>query len=334
MIQAIPIAVQPGKCRHRISLARRRPFSREQALEDSSTTLLWFRRDLRLNDNPALAAAIATGRPVLCCYVLDEASPATGGVGAAARWWLHHSLAALKTDLERRGMPLLLRRGPAARVLAELARQADVQTVMANDIPEPAESARDGILCRELAEAGLTLHLLTGRNLLYPPPAPLNGSGGPYKVFTPFWRACMARPEPMPPLPAPPPSGAPPAPNLTSEALADWRLLPHAPDWSTGFQVCWTPGEAGALDRLAGFLSGPAQRYGTDRDLPDGETTSRLSPHLHWGEVSANRVWHALRAAQSAGAVSDRHGDKFLAELGWREFAHHLLHHLDRKSVV
>jgi deoxyribodipyrimidine photo-lyase len=282
--------------------------------------LIWFRRDLRLADNPALTAAAGGGRPVLPVYVLDEAAAGRWAPGGAARWWLHHSLAALAGALEARGAPLHLARGRAEVILPALAQAIGAAEIHAGRLYEPWARERDRRVAEASEGVGARLRLHTS-SLLHEPHGLRGGSGRPYAVFTPFARALAARRAPDRPLPAParlvPPRGGVPA----GEALADWRLAPRAPDWAAEFPTLWTPGEAGARARLDRFLAGAAPAgYGAARDRPGTEGTSALSPHLRWGEVSARQVWHAARGAAANAAP-------FLRELLWREFAYHLLWH-------
>lgn len=292
-----------------------------------SSTLVWLRDDLRLDDNPALAEAASIGDPLTVVYVLDEVSPGVRPLGGATRWWLHHSLAALAKDLEAAGSRLLLRRGPAERTIRQLAGETGATRVLWNRRYGVPERAIDAALKDWAAEQQLTATSFQA-NLLFEPWTVRTGSGGPYKVFTPFWRACQDAPEPRLPLDAPDrlpaPAAGPDGGQPDSDALDGWGLLPRRPDWSAGLAAEWTPGEAGAQTRLEDFLDGPVAEYGTGRNVPGVEGTSRLSPHLRFGEVSPFRVWHALRDRFPQGAPADV--GIFRAELGWREFCWQLLY--------
>ncbi len=282
-------------------------------------TLLWLRQDLRLADNPALQAVEGRVIPV---YILDD-TEGPRPMGAASLWWLGKSLNALGADLAARGSRLILRRGKAARVLAELIEETGATVVHWNRLYEAGAIARDTAIKTSLTEAGIKCLSFNGA-LLNEPWDIQSGAGGPYKVYTPYWRAARQRVGAFEVHPAPAELEAPttwPA----SDALADWSLHPTAPDWSTGF-VEWTPGETGAQTALDDFLDHPIASYATDRDRPDRPGTSRLSPHLHFGEIGTRQVWRAAQDAVARGA-SERQVDKFLAELGWREFHHHLLFH-------
>jgi deoxyribodipyrimidine photo-lyase len=285
------------------------------------SVLLWYRNDLRLADHAALQAALAAGAPVLPVFVLDDAAPGAWKPGGASRWWLHHSLAALEAALAAAGAPLVLRRGDAARVIAGLARETGARAVFAGAGTEPWARRQEAAVAEALAAEGATLRRFRTATL-FPPEALRTGAGTGFAVYTPFARAAAAAAAGLkPPHPAPAHIPAPPPP--ASEPLASWRLIPTTPDWAGGLRAAWTPGEAGARARLTAFLDRHLAGYADHRDRADLPATSALSPHLHFGEVSALQVWHAA-AGDSRGA------EKFRAELLWREFAlHQLWHHPD-----
>jgi deoxyribodipyrimidine photo-lyase len=291
---------------------------------DETPVIVWFRRDLRLADNPALthalAHALASGRPVVPVYIHDEGGP-VGRAGAASLWWLDGSLRALAADLAGRGAPLVLRRGNAEAELRRLIAQTGAETVFLNRLFEPEAWTRDADIAHGLKDDGVVCHGFNG-SLLARPGAVLTGSGGPYKVFTPFLKALLAAAGPPPPTPAP--EVVPGVPGLASDSLDDWALRPTRPDWAAGF--AGTPGEAGAAAALAAFVAGGLRTYSRDRDIPAAPATSRLSPHLHFGELNPWRAVAAARAAAADGQVPGREADKFIAELGWRDFSAHLLH--------
>ncbi len=277
---------------------------------NSSPILIWLRRDLRLADQAAFHAAASTGSPVIPVYVLDDETPKHRRMGGASRWWLHHSLISLDADLRAIGSRLILRRGGCEDVLATLAEETGAREVHALHHYEPwwrnAEKA---------VGERLLLHLHHG-NYLAPPGSVLNGSGNPYRIYTPFWKNLRER---MPPsVPLDPPSHLP-APQAwpASDALDAWGLEPAAPDWASGFRAEWLPGEAGANSRLDDFV-GEAAQYQAQRNLPSIEGTSRLSPHLHFGEVSPATIWH--RVASAGGSVQT-----FLGEIGWRDYAQNVV---------
>ena len=296
-----------------------------------ASTIVWLRDDLRLDDNPALARAVDLGLPLTVVYILDEESPGVRPLGAAVKWWLHHSLASLAAALTDAGSTLILRQGAAAPVIRRLAAETGAKHLLWNRRYGGPERAVDEEIKAWAAEAGLDATSFQA-NLLYEPWTITTGSGGPYKVFTPFWRACTASGEPRTPLDAPARLPSPGSRTTTgagagpvdSDVLADWSLLPVAPDWSGGLAQTWQPGEAGAHRRLDDFLDGPVEDYGTGRDVPGVEGTSRLSPHLRFGEISPFRVWHEIRNRFPREATPDV--GIFRSELGWREFCWQLLY--------
>ena len=295
-----------------------------------SPVIVWFRQDLRLADNPALDAARRAGAPVIPVYIHDEQAPAEWRMGGASLWWLHHSLEALAGDLAKRGSRLILQRGPAGPVLDKLIAETGAGTVLWNRLYEPWTTARDTAIKGEIGARGLTAESFNA-GLLFEPWTVKTGAhgkkeGGPYKVFTPFWKACLAKGAPPLPLKAPKTLAAPktwPA----SDALASWALLPTNPDWAGGLRAAWTPGEAGAHARLGGFLKEALTDYHDMRNRPDVDGSSRLSPHLHFGEIGPRQIWHRVQVLSDAGKVSATSAATYLKEIGWREFSYHLLFH-------
>ncbi|WP_309081586.1 deoxyribodipyrimidine photo-lyase [Zhihengliuella sp.] len=286
------------------------------------TTLVWFRDDLRLADHPALHAALERGGPVLGLYVLDEESPGVRPLGGAARWWLHRSLASLAERLRERGSDLILRSGPAADVVPAVAAEAGAAVVVWNRRYGGPERAADAAVKEALRAQGIEARSFAG-NLLFEPWTITTGQGGHYKVFTPFWRACLEQPPPRAPLPEPrevPGPASYPASYPATDALDAWGLLPAAPDWADGLREAWEPGEPAARRRLRDFLADDADAYDRTRDHPARGTTSLLSPRLRWGELSPHTVWREAIA-------SGRNVGGFLSEVGWREFAWHTLFH-------
>ena len=291
--------------------------------------LLWFRDDLRLSDNPALRAAIDHG-PLICLYILDTAAQRRG-LGGAARWWLSRSLTALSEAIAAKGGELLVLRGDPAELLPGIVRQADVGHVAWNRRYDGAAIALDKALKATLAESGVTVESFNA-NLLNEPWQVKTKAEGPFKVFTPYWRAVRERGEPAAPVPTPRELSKTKLPaTLRKQALSvsDLALEPTAPDWAGGLREAWTPGEAGARDRLSAFLDETLAGYREGRDRPDKLSTSRLSPHLRFGEISPRQIWHATRAALETGETPGSAADveKFFSEIGWREFSYHLLFH-------
>ncbi|MEQ1616375.1 MAG: deoxyribodipyrimidine photo-lyase [Hyphomicrobiaceae bacterium] len=287
-------------------------------------TIMWFRQDLRLTDNPALDHAVARGAPVIALYILDDETPDGWAAGGASRWWLHHSLAALSADIAARGATLILRRGPAAKVLADVARETGADRVAASRCYEPWAGALEKRLHETLKSAAVTFARYPG-SLLFDPDHVRTKTDVPYKVYTPFWRTVSVSPQRSPV--AAPKKIASPAHLPKSDRLDDWNLLPSKPDWAGGLREAWTPGELGAAARLDWFLESALRDYGTNRNRPDLEGTSRLSPHLHFGEISPVVCWHRANAYAAAHPNVDAGLEVFLKELVWREFSYHLLHH-------
>jgi deoxyribodipyrimidine photo-lyase len=280
------------------------------------TVLTWFRDDLRVADNPALAAASAEGRPLVALYLLDDETPEeVRPLGAAARWWLHHALASLSDSLEARGSRLILRRGRAENVLPALAHEAGATAVYWNR-RYGAAAAVDARVENALTAAGIRVDTHKA-NLLFEPDEIVSRAGKPFQVYSAFWRAALGHSDPRPPLPAPaniPSAGLP----VTSDSLDSLNLLPRSPDWAGGIRDAWQPGEAAAMNRLKTFVEDGLSGYAGDRDMPAADGSSRLSPHLRFGEISPFQVRHAATGKGKSAA-------KFLAEIGWREFSYHLL---------
>ncbi len=286
------------------------------------TSIVWFRRDLRLHDHPALVAALEGGGRVVALYIHAPQEEAPWSPGGASRWWLHHSLVALAGELRARGADLTIARGPSLAALQEVARASGATAIHWNRSYEPALVVRDGLIKSTLRAAGLAAHSHAG-NLLFEPWTLKNGSGETFRVFTPFWRAAQARlTEVGPPLAAPATIAA--APAMAGLPLESLALLPRA-GWDAGFAARWSPGEDGARARLAAFLADDAAGYAEMRDRPDVAGTSRLSPHLHFGEISPRQVL-AIASATLERAGARRGTESFLREVGWREFGHHLLY--------
>lgn len=287
------------------------------------TTLLWFRDDLRLADHPALSAACEDPAGIVALYLLDEESEGARPLGGAARWWLHASLEQLASALEARGIPLVLRRGACEAVVPRVAAECGADRVVWNR-RYGAERHCDARLKQQLRDSGIAANSFPG-GLLFEPWRITTGTGGHYRVYSAFWRACLSAPiQPSRPLPEPAEWKAASAP--ASDALDSWQLRPLAPNWAAGFADRWSPGEIGANARLRGFLAHTAARYSTERDIPSSGASSELSPHLRWGEISPRTVWHhSLAHGADTG--------EFLSELGWREFAWHTAFHRGELQV-
>ncbi len=295
-----------------------------------SPIIVWFRDDLRLSDHAALHAAAQTGAPLVCLYVLDEQSPALRSpharpLGGASRWWLAQSLEAMQTNLETLGQTLVLRRGESAKIISEIVKETKASSAfcIGSDIEAQKNLERD--ITHALAKMNVDLKVFPS-DLLIKPSAIRNKEGRGLRVFTPFWKRVLSMEGPGKPLPAPKTLSS--GPNIKSDDLKSWKLEPNKPDWAQGLRETWTPGEKAAQQRINEFLKSDIKGYAKLRDRPDRDNTSRLSPHLRFGEISPRQVWFAanFKAAQNPAITSD--AGKFLSEVGWREFSRHLLHDL------
>ncbi|HYN77961.1 MAG TPA: deoxyribodipyrimidine photo-lyase [Lamprocystis sp. (in: g-proteobacteria)] len=291
------------------------------------TAILWFRRDLRLTDNPALIQAMMDAEQVLPLYIHDPVAEDPWSPGAASRWWLHGSLGALDRSLQDRGSRLTIAVGDTLEVLQRIAAQTGATRVHWNRLYDPATRARDTRI--KLALRSLGLHCTSHNALLLREPWEVQtGSGEPYRVYSAFWRKSW--PHIGERVPAPTPSGLKPAPTIAGRQLADLGLLPRI-RWDLGLAARWQPGEAAALAGAARFVDGPLVDYPQGRDRPAVPGTSSLSPHLHFGEIGPRQVL-ALIAARHGSAAAPA-AETYVRELGWREFAHHLLYHFPHTTA-
>lgn len=278
--------------------------------------LVWFRLDLRLSDNPALHAAADRGHKVLPLFIWAPEEEEDWPPGAASRWWIHHSLQSLSADLEHRGSGLVLRRGPTLDAIRKILKESGARAVFWNRRVEPALRLRDIGIKKELEADGILVETFHS-SVLHDPETIRNSKGEPFRVFTHFWKACT----PLEPL------------LEQSEPSIDWlkdlpgslpleslRLEPSI-DWAEGLRDRWQPGESGAQKLLKRFLKNGIDVYSESRDYPAIEGTSRLSPHLHFGEISPRRL------ADSCAIHRVASSREFVRQLGWREFAHHMLYH-------
>ena len=281
--------------------------------------VMWFRVDLRLADNAALHAAASTGRPLACLYVLEESTPDLREAGGAKKWWLHHSLRSLASDLRAIGARLVLRRGDAQSALREVVDAVGADAVVWNRRYGRGETETDEAIRAGLEGDGIAVRAFPG-HLLHDPDALRTGTGKPYRVYTPFWRSLRGTLAEREPLPAPESIEATGG-NVPSDDLDDWTLLPSGPNWAGGIEAYWTPGEAGAHERLAAFAKGALDGYAAARDHPAVDGTSRLSPHLALGEISPRQAWRAAEGRE------DPDAETFRKEIAWRDFSYHLLHH-------
>ena len=282
------------------------------------TALVWFRNDLRLRDHPALQAALRAGLAPLPVYIHSPREEGAWAPGAASNAWRHRALAVLDADLRARGSRLHVFAGDSAAILHEVARHAGAQAVYWNRRHEPAVEARDDRIRRELLASGLRAEAWNG-SLLFEPWQLATRQGDPFRMFTPFWKAAQAAWKPQRVAPAP--DRLPGFDAIAGEVPLDRLGLQPAPRWDAGFWDSWTPGEAGAEAALQAFIDSGLHGYAEGRDVPGEQLTSRLSPYLHFGHITPWRVIHAL------GDRAPAQREAFVRELGWRDFAHHVLHH-------
>ena len=274
------------------------------------TQIIWFRRDLRLADQAALLAAVESGEAVVPVFILDDETPKHRRMGGASRWWLHHSLISLDNDLQKLGSRLILRRGNVCDVLPALVVETGASAAHCIRHYEPWWRNAERVLAERV---NLVRH---HGNYLMPMGSVKTGSGGDFKIYTPFWRALSAHMPPPAPLAALE-SIVSPDSWPASDTLNHWGLLPTKPDWASGMRENWTPGETAAQDRLEDFVP-RANRYDEDRNFPSIEGTSFLSPHLHFGEITPSQCWYA--AMRAGGSV-----EVFLKELVWREYSQNVI---------
>jgi len=294
--------------------------------ENTPPVIVWFRHDLRLGDNPALHRASQSGRPVLPVFIWSPEEEGEWPQGAAKRWWTHHALAKLAENLENKGSNLILCKGPALKTLRALAKETGAQAVYWNRRWEPAVIARDSEVKKQLKADGLEVESFNGC-LLKEPPEVQNKQGKPFQVFTPMWKGAYDGWHPEAPWPSPR-SIRSPGQWPKSEPLAGLKLLPAIP-WDGTMRATWKHGEAAALDLADRFGREAAAGYLEGRNFPADFGTSRLSPYLASGEISPRQAWHAVLEATGLkpGAKLPGGVEHFFKELGWREFAYHLLFH-------
>jgi deoxyribodipyrimidine photo-lyase len=297
----------------------------------SDPILVWFRQDLRVHDNPALTAAVASGAPVVPVFLFDAHAAGQWFYGGASKWWLHHALNDLTQSLSKLGLPLIIRRGDSARELEDIIRTTGAKSVVWNRRYEPYAIAQDTHIKETLVAQSIHVESFNAR-LLIEPWQVKTGSGDPYRVFTPFWKTCLSylnqhRVEALLPAPRKAHTLSTLPPSL---CVNDLNLTPTQPDWAGGLRNEWQPTESGAHQHLSHFIDGAIGTYKTDRDFPAKPSTSRLSPYLAFGQISPRQCWHAVRNAMASEQISLRdhiEAEHFITELGWREFAYHLLYH-------
>ena len=279
--------------------------------------VVWFRRDLRMADNPALHSAVESGKPVIALYIYE--TDLSRKIGSASDWWLHHSLKSLSNDLSNSGVTLHIRKGKALEEIEKLILRSGADHIVWNRRYKKGDRDRDAQIKSQLEKDGVSVTTFRANLLMEPWEVETKSGSGYYKVFTPYWRAAKAKMEIADPIAAP--SKITPYDNLEGGIdISDLTLLPTAPDWGRKMTPYWQVGEAGAAASLEEFLDGPVEDYPDARDRPDQDGTSRLSPHLAFGEISPRQIWDGCKNDLSR-------ANKFLSEIGWREFSYVLLFH-------
>ncbi|MCB1827007.1 MAG: deoxyribodipyrimidine photo-lyase [Coxiellaceae bacterium] len=290
--------------------------------------IFWFRQDLRLSDNEALVEAARFSDDLIPIYIFDDMKQRP--MGAAQRWWLHYSLCSLSEALKKKGVTLILKRGDPKNILLDLVKKNKIDAVYWNSVYEPEALKSEKAIESSLSDL-CDINIYNG-NLLTDPDRIKNKSGTCFKVYTPYWRSLVSQLKPRRLLLAP--KAMTQKSKIASDDLKSWQLLPSKPDWSVGFKD-WSPGEVGAKKALKQFLDDGLEDYSEHRDRPDLLGTSRLSPHLHFGELSPWQVWNAAMELKTAQAAFRNGAEVFLKQLVWREFSYYLLFHfpnIDKKN--
>lgn len=281
--------------------------------------IVWFDSDLRLSDHPALYHASKQANNILPLYIFHQKSLQ----GDAQRWWLHHSLSALQQSIHKKGGKLILRHGDPEKVLIELIDKHGIAAIYYHHSNEAMMRRQQQAISKQLQQQAIDCHPFNGA-LLVDPEKLLTQQGSYFKVFTPFWKNVCQK---MIPRASYPIAAVDHWLVAASDNLNSWQLLPKKPNWAASFATYWQPGEAGAKRRLKQFIADKLYHYDKGRDQLDAEYTSYLSPHLHFGEISPWQIWHAIKQTQARDAALTRHCERFLSEVGWREFCHYLLYH-------
>lgn len=284
-------------------------------------SIVWFRQDLRTEDNPALVAAAQKGGPIVPIYIWAPEEEQEWAPGAASRWWLHYSLEKLQEELKKMGLTLIFRHHSSLQSLLDLIKLTGADTVFWNRRYEPAIIQRDSFIKTELHAQGVKVQSFNS-NLLFEPGTINNKQGKPFQVFTSFWKHCLQSTPLAPPIPKPQNCIGYPD-SLPSDSLAQLGLLPKI-SWDSGFKSHWKPGSIGAKQKLNHALNHVIGLYAEQRDRLDLDGVSQLSPHLHFGELSPRMVWQAVMERFKQ---DDPNSAAFLRQLGWREFAYHLLYY-------
>ena len=282
--------------------------------------IVWLRQDLRLQDNPALVFACDIGQ-ILPIYILDDTSK-DWSIGSAQKWWLQHSLTNLKKDFAKHKIELIFRRGDPEKILNDLIKETKSEHIVWNRCYDPQSIKRDTHLKQLFIDQNIEAKSFNA-SLLLEPGLVKNKSGSYFKVFTPYWKECLRRLDTISVSIIPKMSSI--DHPVQSDNLNDWNLLPKKPNWASKFKDHWEPGEKGARKALSLFIDNAIDKYKVDRNIPGKVGTSKLSPYLHFGEISIKYVWQQVK--QLSDKDNSSHLYTFLSELGWREFSYYLLYH-------
>ncbi len=294
--------------------------------EPGATALIWLRRDLRLADNPALSEAIQLKLNIIPVFIWAPEEEAPWQPGAASRVWLHHELSDLSASLKEKGSRLILRKGASQETLESLIKATGAKFVFWNRLYEPSTKSRDEKIKQSLKSLGIDVRSFNA-SLLHEPWEVSTGQKNPYQVFTPYWKACLQleHPEPL----KEPRDWSHPITWPSSDSLSSFQLLPTQPRWDKEIESDWKFGEREARQSLKSFLKSFASQYEINRDIPSTPGTSRISPALHFGSISPRQIWSETKKwmKDNPTAAGRRSAQVFLKEIGWREFAHHVLFH-------
>ena len=278
-----------------------------------SNCLVWFHNDLRLFDNPALSLASKSDKKVIPVFIWSPGEANDWHLGGAAKWWLNYSLEALSLDLRKIGSELIIKKGETENVISELVEKYEITEIFMNRRFEPKIVERDNKIIKNI---NVEVTVSNG-NLLFNPEDIKTGQGKNYTVFTPFWKNCKLQKEPRTPLKKPTKLNTPESWPM-SLPIKDLNLLPKI-KWDSNIKRTWKPGEKSAKKTLKKFLVNNGSNYGKNRNIPGIKGTSRLSPHLRFGEISPHLIWHESKKYHNKGV------EHFVREVGWREFSYHLL---------
>ena len=300
-------------------------------MKQDELAIVWFRNDLRITDNPALSAALDQYQKILPVYIHAPDEHAPWEAGAASNWWLHHSLEALNQSLNSSGSYLLLKKGNSLETLQALIEKTGAKAVFWNRLYEPALIQRDANIKKLLKAVGINCQSFNG-HLLTEPHTILNNAGSAFKVYSAYWRKAFREINPSEKLLPAPVEINSPAEVPLSDSLEQLCLLPEK-NWYQGFHDHWQPGEQGARKKMINLVEQTLSAYKTTHDIPSTAGTSRLSPHLHFGEVSAREVFSICQQSLPVLQFPVDSMEKFLSELGWRDFGYYLMYHFPDSTV-